>query len=350
MLKWIGLLALAALLQGCGGNADGAARTKAPPLVRAAAVASTEFLDRIDAVGTARANEQVTLAAPVTERIDRLNFNDGEFIRKGQVVAVLARGQETAQLAQADATAAEADKQLDRLQALKARGFATQSAVDAQMALAQQARARAAEARASIGDRVILAPFGGFVSLRNISVGAVVSAGTEIATISDLSRIKLDFPVPETVLAQIKPGQSIQVRAAAYPDTPFAGRIETIDPVLDPQTRSATVRAILPNPDHRLKPGMLLSVSIAAQSRRAPAVPELAVVGDGDESFVFVVEDGKAHRIAVKTGLRQNGMVEILDGLQSGQQVVTEGVVKLTDGTAVRVAGRDAPKPAPKGG
>jgi membrane fusion protein (multidrug efflux system) len=303
------------------------------------------FVEKIDAVGTAVANEQVTLAAPVTERIVRLNFDDGAFIQKGQIVAVLAAGQENAQLAEADARQREAQQQLARLNALKARGFATNSAVDSQVALAGQASAQAAQARASIGDRVIRAPFSGWVSLRNISAGAVVQAGTEIAMISDISRIKLDFAVPETVLSRVAPGQVIQARAAAWPDQPFDGVIATIDPVLNPQTRSATIRAILPNGDKRLKPGMLLTVTIESQARMSAAVPELAVVGEGDQSFVYVIEGDGAKRVKVTTGIRQGGMVEILSGLQPGQRVVTEGVVKLGgDSQKVRLGGPENSK------
>src|SRR5690606_24725017 len=147
------------------------------------------------------------------------------------------------------------------------RGFATRSAVDAQTALAGRAGAQAAEARATIADRVVRAPFAGWVSLRNISAGAVVNAGSEIATISDLSRIKLDFTVPETLLARVRPGQAIQAVAAAYPDQPFRGTIATVDPVLNPQTRAATVRAVLANGDRKLKPGMLLTVTIESAAR-----------------------------------------------------------------------------------
>lgn len=335
----IAIVALAAVLGGCGGQANPDGARREAPLVRAAAVAPARFVDRIDAVGTAHANEQVTLSAPVTERIVRLNFDDGAYIAKGQVVAVLAAGQENAQLAEAGARAREARQQLARLQELKQRGFATNSALDAQTALAGQANAQAAEARASIGDRVIRAPFGGWVSLRNISAGAVVSAGTEIATISDISRIKLDFAVPETLLGQVEVGQTIEARASAFPDQPFHGTIASIDPVLSPQTRAATVRAILANGDRRLKPGMLLTVTIEAQARTSPAVPELAVVGEGDQSFVYVVENDAVKRIPVRTGLRQNGMVEVTGGLRLGQRVVTEGVVKVTDGQKVRLAG-----------
>ncbi|MDF7774890.1 efflux RND transporter periplasmic adaptor subunit [Sphingomonas sp. AOB5] len=344
MRSTILLIALAVALGGCGGKANGNAGGREPPLVRAEATKSAQFIDRIDAVGTAVANEQVTLAAPVTERIVRLNFDDGAFIQRGQVVAVLASGQESAQLSEASAREREANQQLARLSQLRQRGFATNSAVDSQTALAAQAKAQAAEARASIGDRVIRAPFSGWVSLRNISSGAVVGAGTEIATISDISKIKLDFAVPETLLAQIRPGQVIEARAAAYPDQPFRGTISSIDTVLNPQTRAVTVRAILPNGDRRLKPGMLLTVSIQAQARENVAVPELALVGEGDQNFVFVVENGAAKRIPVKTGIRQNGMVEILEGLRPGQRVVTEGVVKISDGQKVRVEGEAGAK------
>lgn len=344
------LAAAAYLLSACGKSDSAEAQRRVPPLVKLAPVQSVRFVERIDAVGTARANEQVTLTAPVTDRILRLNFDDGAYVARGQVIAVLAQGQEAAQLAQAQARSREAQQQLDRLEALKSRGFATRSAVDAQVALAGQAAGQAAEARASIGDRVVRAPFGGWVSLRNISAGAVVGAGTEIATVSDISRIKLDFSVPETLLSRVQPGQPIEAVAAAYPDQPFRGTIATIDPVLNPQSRAATVRAVLANGDRRLKPGMLLTVAVESAARTAPAVPELAVVGEGEQTFVFVIENGKAKRVKVITGLRQNGMVEIRQGIAAGQRVVTEGVVKIADGQAVRTgpAGRGAGTPAPE--
>jgi membrane fusion protein, multidrug efflux system len=332
------LFASAAMLAACGGDAA-QKKAREAPLVTVAAAQPVRFVERIDAVGTARANEQVTLTAPVTQRIVRLNFDDGAYVARGQVIAVLETATQNAQLAQAQARAREANQQLDRLEALRSRGFATRSAVDAQVALAGQASAQAAEARAGIADRVVRAPFGGWVSLRNISAGAVVSAGTEIVTVSDVSRIKLDFAVPETLLSRVRPGQPILAVAAAYPDQPFRGTIDTVDPVLNPQTRAATVRAVLANGDRRLKPGMLLTVAIEAQSRTSPAVPELAIVGEGERSFVFTVENGKAKRLPVRTGLRQNGMVEIVEGLRAGQRVVTEGVVKIAEGQTVRTGG-----------
>lgn len=340
------LLSALALTTAACGNSD--AQTKGgreAPLVTAAAVQPTRFVERIDAVGTAMANEQVTLTAPVTERIVRLNFSDGQYVTRGQTIATLATGQESAQLAEASAVQREAGQQLNRLQQLRSRGFATVSSVDQQTALVGAARAQASEARASISDRIIRAPFAGYASLRNISAGAVVTAGTEIATISDISRIKLDFTVPETLLSAIAPGQPIDARSAAYPEQPFRGTIATIDPVLNPETRAVTVRAILPNGDRKLKPGMLLTVAIESAARTSSAVPELAIIGEGADSFVFALDNGTAKRMQVKTGLRQNGMVEIVDGLAPGTRVVTEGVVKLTDGQRVRTAGTQNAQP-----
>jgi membrane fusion protein (multidrug efflux system) len=338
------LAALSILTLAACGKADGSDTKRNPPLVVAMPVAATHFVDRIEAVGTARAKEQVTLSSPVTERIVRINFEDGGFVRAGQVIAELAQGQESAQLAEASARAREAGQQLRRLEELKSRGFATNASVDAQFAMAGSARAQAAEASASIGDRIIRAPFSGWASLRTISAGAVVSAGTPIATISDISEIKLDFPIPETLLSAISVGQTIEARAAAFADRPFRGRIATIDPLVDPATRSVMVRAILPNPANILKPGMLLTVGVEAAPRTALAVPELAVIGEGDARYVFVVgADGKAMRTPVKTGIRDRGMMEIVEGLKPGQMVVSEGVVKISDGTKVRLAGAARP-------
>jgi membrane fusion protein (multidrug efflux system) len=339
------LLALLAALAACGGGDDGDAKGKSrpTPVVKVEPATTMRFVEAIEAVGTASANEQVTLTAPVTERVLRLGFDDGDFVRKGQMIAILNQGQETAQLAEAQARQREAQQQLARIQTLKRRGFATQSNLDTQVAAASAARAQAAEARASIGERVITAPFAGYASLRTISPGAVVSSGTAIATISDISTIKLDFPVPETLLSTIRPGLTILATAAAYPEQPFRGQIANVDPVIDPNTRSVIVRAHLPNPDAKLKPGMLLTVAIETAPRLGLSVPELAVVGEGDQRFVYVVgKDGKVQRTAVKTGLRSAGRIEILEGLKPGQPVVTEGVVKLADGMKVKVAGPNA--------
>jgi len=333
------LLLLTALAAACSGG-GAKERDREPPLVKAEAASPMTFTDRIEAVGTARANEQVTLSAPVTERIVRLNFDDGSFVRAGQVIAVLRQAEQTAELSEANARAREAQQQLRRVESLKNRGFATRSNYDTQVAAAAAARAQAQAVQAQIGDRVIRAPFSGWVSLRNISVGAIAGQGTEIATVSDLSTIKLDFTVPETMLAAIREGLTIDARAAAYPERPFNGTIQTIDPVIDPNTRAVTVRARLPNPDRMLRPGMMMRVAIRSASRTGLSVPELAVLGEGDSRYVFALEPGsRVRRVPVRTGAHVGGRVEIVAGLRPGQRIVTEGIIKVADGMQVRVQG-----------
>ncbi len=295
------------------------------------------FRDEIQAVGTARANEQVTLAANVTERIERLLFDDGMFVRRGQLLATLSSAQEQAALAGARASAVEASTQLERITSLNDQGFATRALLDQQRAALSEARAAADSVEAQISDRMIRAPFSGYLSLRNISAGAIVASGTPLVTVSDLSRIKLDFTVPETLLGRLRPGLPIKAYASAFPDAPIEGRISVIDPVIDPNSRAVMVRATLPNPGARIKPGMLLTVRIETGQRNALALPEIAVLSEGDDRYVYTVDDEKkVKRAPVRTGLRDNGLIEVT-GLPEGALVVSEGVVKVSQGGKVRL-------------
>jgi len=336
---WTILLTLAlSSASACARHDGDGAKKRQPPLVDAAPALSHVFSEDIETIGTARANEQVTLAANVTERVDRLLFDDGMIVRRGQLLAVLSHGEEQASLAGAVASEVQARAQLRRVERLSELGFVTRSLLDQQTATVGKARADTTSIRAQINDRMIRAPFSGSVSLRTISAGSIVTSGTPIVTISDLSRIKLDFTVPETKLKALRAGQTITAVAAAFPDAPLTGTISVIDPVIDLQSRAAMVRAILPNPGGRIKPGMLLTVRIETGRRTALAVPEIAVVSEGADRYVFVVgPDGKAKRIAVGTGLRDNGLVEV-SGLPNAARVISEGVVKVTDGMKVRLA------------
>ena len=336
------ILAAAMSLADCGkgdANAGPGGRDKKPPTVIVSAVGNFRFTDRIEAVGTAFARESTTLTSTVTERITRLKFHDGESVREGDVIAELNRTAETADLASASARAKQAQQQFNRINELAKRGFATRAQVESQTAALDAARAQSGLVDAQIGDRIIRAPFAGVVSLRRISEGATVGAGTEIATISDVATIKLDFGLPELFLSAVALGQPIEARAAAYPDDVFRGKIEGIDPVVDPVTRSVTVRAILPNDSRRLRPGMLLTVRVIANARERIAVPELALVAERDRIYVFKVDaDNTALKTPVEIGTRQDGMVEIARGLKAGDKVVAEGTVKVRDGGKVKAA------------
>lgn len=332
------LAALSLVLGGCGGNRPDTPPETVPVVVAVAAPA--RFVAPIDVVGTALPNEQAVLSSPATQRIVRLNVTDGAYVRAGQVVAELARGGDAEALAEAEARQAEAERRFRRLEALRLRGFATRKAIDAQAAELAAAQAQAQVLRGAVGDALVRAPLSGFVALGEVTAGAVVTAGAEIATISDTSRIRLAFAVPETLVARLTTGQRIRAIAAAYPDQPFAGSVIAVDPVAAPESRAVMVRALLPNREGLLRPGMLLTVAVGTRPRMALAVPERAILGDGAQRFLFVAgERDIARRVAVRTGMRQNGVVEIVDGLGAGQRVVTEGAARLTDGAALRLTG-----------
>lgn len=359
------LLALAtasALLAGCSGVASGKGDDRQDkergggggngqtgggrvPAVVVGTVQRATLNDRIEAVGTAFANEQASLNSPVTERLTRVNFGDGAFVARGAVIAELARTEEGANLSVTQARLREAELQMQRLAQLQQRGFATKARVDEQQAAVETARAQGNAIRAQIGDRVIRAPFGGWLALRRISAGAIVTAGTPIATIVDYSRIKLDFTVPERLLASVKVGLPVEARAAAFPDERFAGTVSSIDPLVDPVSRAVTVRALLPNRGLKLRPGMLLTVVLEGRARAALVVPELAVLGQGGEAFVYRLDGGdRAIRTTVTTGVKRDGRVEIASGVAAGDRIVIDGTVKVRDGGKVRDAARPRPE------
>jgi membrane fusion protein (multidrug efflux system) len=175
------------------------------------------------------------------------------------------------------------------------------------------------------------------VGLRRVSVGSLISPGTVITTLDDTGTIKLDFTIPETFLAAVRPGLDITARSVAYPDETFAGAVASVDSRVDPSTRSITVRAALPNRNGLLKPGMFLTVRLSRGAVDALLVPEQALVPEQGDMFVFVVEGDAAAKRLVRIGERRVGDVQVTAGLLAGELVVTEGTQRLRDGSAVTV-------------
>jgi membrane fusion protein (multidrug efflux system) len=316
--------------------------TPTPNAPRAALVAlgraeEREIVDTVEAIGTARANESVTITAKVTETVRGVRFEDGGYVDAGEVLVELTNAEETALLAEARAALDDAERQLTRLDGLVAQGSAPVSQRDEAFARRQGARARLGAVEARLGDRLIRAPFGGVLGFRRVSPGTLVTPNMEITTIDDIERIKLDFSVPETALASIRPDLDVRAIAAAWPERAFEGRVTTVDSRVDPVTRAITVRALLDNPERLLRPGMLLTVELVTARERALVVPESALLQIRDERFVYTVVDGAAQRVDVVIGRRRPGIVEIRAGLAQGTPVVTEGVDRVRPGVPVRI-------------
>jgi membrane fusion protein (multidrug efflux system) len=201
----------------------------------------------------------------------------------------------------------------------------------------QAAEARAEATAARLADMTITAPFAGKLGLRRISVGTLIQAGTMITTLDDTSIIKMDFSIPETLLASVAPGQTIDAHTDAFPDRHFIGTVRTVDSRIDPTTRAFEVRAEIPNADGILKPGMLLTLDLTLAKREAALlIPEEALVPQGDKQYVFVVQDGKARRREIEIGTRMKGTVEVRRGLAADATVLIGGTQRVRDGSAVR--------------
>ena len=313
-----------------------------PRPVNVVAVTRETFSDRIEALGTVQALESVSVTAKVQGIIRSIYFNDGQTVAKGQEIAAIDAGEQTAQLNVELANLEQQRKELERTASLAKENHISQARVDEQTAALKRAEANVAAARVRAGDRLIVAPFNGVVGTRRISVGALVSPGTVVTTLDDISKVKLDFAVPETFLASLKPTLPIEAVASAYPGETFKGAVIAVDSRIDPTTRSVNVRAQIDNADLRLRPGMLMVVDLIKDARESLMVPEAALDPANDKQYVVIVDpdSGIARRVEVKIGRRRTGFVEVLEGVREGDLVVREGLQDLRDGAKVEIMNR----------
>jgi membrane fusion protein (multidrug efflux system) len=330
---------LSSVLLGACGKSDPANRQAGadrPVSVTTTVLQPSAFSDALQALGTAQARESVTITAKVSDVVTRLAFDSGQRVRAGQLLADMNSRAQQADVAAAEAALRDADQQLRRGRELVEAQLIARGQYDTLRANRDAAAASVQARRASVADRTIRAPFAGVLGLRQVSLGALVSPGTVITTLDDDSTIKVDFTVPEAALSSLGIGQVIAASSDAWPGATFDGRVANIDSRIDPETRAVRVRAELPNPDGKLRPGMLLRVQVQLPLRQALVLPELAVQQEAGQSSVFRVDaQGKVEQVPVKLGSRRQGEVEVVSGLKPGDRVVVEGTVKLRPGSRV---------------
>ena len=321
---------------------------KGPQPVIVTKVKRDHFEDRVEALGTLRANETVTLTSTVTEAVTAVNFEDGQKVSKGDILIEMMSEQEAAELDAQQAMVEEARQQLDRAIPLVKSGASSKSVLDQRQAEFDSARAGLEEVKSRISDRIITAPFDGVLGFRNISLGTVLQPGMRITTLDDVSVMKLDFSVPSVFLSALKIGLEIEAMSNSYEGKKFKGTISSIDSQIDSNTRSVQVRALIPNDDGTLKPGLLMSLEILKNPRESIVVPEEALVPAGSKNSVFVVEtaDGKslAKKRDIELGARRPGEVEIIKGLEAGEILVTHGTLNISDGAEVTIRAEQSGK------
>ncbi|MEM6485927.1 MAG: efflux RND transporter periplasmic adaptor subunit [Pseudomonadota bacterium] len=336
------LITLASGLYGCddSSRADGVTgkRPTRPILVETIEVTTQPIPLLLESVGTLLGNESVTLTAKLTEQVSAVFFEGGELVKRGDVLVELIDQEQLALLREVQANVREARLQLERLQSL-GKDIATAAEIDVSRARVDAGEAAVEALRVRISDRQIKAPFDGIVSLRQISVGALLTPGTVIAELDDIDPLKLDFTLPEKYFAVVQSGAVVTAYSAAWPDQPFEGVVNQVGSRVDATTRAFPVRARIDNAALKLRPGMLMTLEINVGDEPGILLPETALVQSGAQSYVYSVDsESKARRRSVVIGRRLPGSVEVRSGLRPGDRVVVSGQLTLRPGAVVAEA------------
>ncbi|WP_148099116.1 efflux RND transporter periplasmic adaptor subunit [Caulobacter sp. 602-1] len=315
-------------------------------------VGERPFTDRIEVLGVAKGRQSVTITSNTPELITAVHFSDGETVRKGQVLVELKADQEDAGVSEARARLAQAERDYTRWKTLADKGIAPRATAEQYLSALDVARASVGTAQAQKLDRVLRAPFSGRVGISDVAPGMLIAAGTPIVSLDDASVIRVDFSVPDRYLRTLRVGLPIAARPDALPGETFQGKIAQIDTRIDPATRAIKARAEFPNAGARLKPGMLVKVSIDQGVRDGVAVPEAAVQFEGTQASVYRIAKGPkgmiARRTEVDTGISEGGFIEIRAGLKTGDKIVADGLNRIQDGAPI--GGGQGGKKGEKGG
>ncbi|HLT13579.1 MAG TPA: efflux RND transporter periplasmic adaptor subunit [Marinobacter sp.] len=300
-----------------------------------------QIRDQVSAVANLRAVNAVELTTEVSGRVVAINLEPGKQVQQGEVLLRLDDRQARADMAVIEAQLADARRQYERAQSLRANNSVSQSQVDELRTSVDVALAQREAAKVRLENHRIEAPFAGVVGLSDISAGAYLQAGTSITTLDTSDRLELNFAVPERFVGQVEIGQPVLATSPAYPDQIFEGNLIELASRISELSRTLAVRALIDNPDGRLRPGQFMSASLTLQEREGLVLPEQAVMVRGDEKYVFVAEDGLARRVSVQIGNRMPGLVEVIQGLSTDDAVVVTGQDRLSSGNRIRVIDSD---------
>ncbi|WP_133880612.1 efflux RND transporter periplasmic adaptor subunit [Panacagrimonas perspica] len=294
---------------------------------------------RWSAVGSLKANESVIVRPEIAGRISRIGFEEGQRVNRGVALFELDDSVFLAEVARAQANLVLSGSNAKRSKELFERGLISAADRDSVRAAQELDEASLRLARAQAAKTVLVAPFAGNAGLRGAAVGDYVNPGQDLVVLEDLDRVKLEFRLPELAMPDIEVGQSVEVNLDAYPGETFKAQLYALDSRVADDTRSIGARALLDNPDGRLRPGMFARVNlVVSRKENALLIPEQALLARGGKSFVYTIDQGKAVETEVQLGQRQPGQVEILKGLSAGQVIVTSGLQRIGNGAAVKTA------------
>lgn len=334
----------ALLLAACGPHGDASkqgAPAGGPPggmkmPVEAAAIEQVDWPVNARAVGSLAADEQVSIRNLVAGYVKDIPGVEGSKVKSGDPVVLIDDEKLRYELQRAAARHEAADSLLHRRQPLFNQKLITEAEIVEAQSGATASEAEWALARRMLADATVRAPIDGTLGRRYVSPGDFVQIGSPLFDLVKTDFLKLDFSVPEALLARLTTGSTIRVTTAAYEGRAFTGTVDFIDPVIDAATRSVRLRARVDNREGLLKPNLFVNVELAVDTlRNAFVLPEPAIIPTLGGTFVFVIENGIALRREVKIVDRAPGKAVVRDGFAKGQQVVTAGHQKIKDQTPV---------------
>ncbi|OHU86303.1 MULTISPECIES: efflux RND transporter periplasmic adaptor subunit [Pseudoalteromonas] len=310
----------------------------APTTVSAQTASMQEKTLYISAVGSARANQAIHISSSQSDYITDIYFNDGDVIKQGDKLVQLQNEQERLAVKELKINLKEQQRQLKRLEDLAKSQSAARSQLETQRSVVEALQAKLQLEQTRLDELLISAPFTGILGKRLVSVGSFVNSSTSLTTLDDISIIKVDFQVPEKRLATLHTGMTVVGKSDAYGERAFIGQVSHIDPRIDSATRSVQVTASFENPESLLRPGMLMHLELELQTYNAIMLPEKSVIPRQQKHYVFVIdEQQKAKQVEINILARFNGWVAVSSGVETGQQVITEGVIKIRSGSTVSV-------------
>lgn len=329
----VGLAAL--LTAGCGPGGGGPPPTP-PVAVTVAEVKTAPVEDRLSAVGTVQANEQVTIMPEASGLVRAIHFTEGQRVETGTLLFELDDRKEKAQLEQARVDLDLARQNAERVEQLAGTRAISKQEIDQVRSQVTLKEAIEAFAEKRVAEMRIVAPFAGVLGPRAVSIGQFVTVGEPLVTLTDDSRVKVVYEVPERHVAELRTDQRVELSVAAFADRRFPGQVDLISPRVDEATRTVEVRAVADNPDRLLRPGMFARVETITGSRPAAVVIEERAIVPSLEGFaVYVVTNEVARLREIKLGQRLAGRAEVRQGLDPGQMIVVSGLQKIVDGSAV---------------
>ncbi|MGI9274144.1 MAG: efflux RND transporter periplasmic adaptor subunit [Endozoicomonas sp.] len=332
------LLLFNAIIPGFQTQAQGSSHGQAAPNVTSTSVSMTQIERKLSSIGSLRANQSVDIAPQISGRIINLPIDDGTSVEEGSALVSLDSREQAARVEEARVALQDVRRQLEYVEKLYQRRAVSKDELEAKQARVEMAKATLDSLSAVLDYYTVTAPFSGVLGFNDVSQGALINAGTVITTLDDLSIMKLYFELPENTLSEIPAGTLVQVSTDAWPDQSFSGSIDTINPRIDPLNLTFTARALLDNPDGKLRPGMLMRLNVLRPAKQVLVVPARSVMFNGNDQYVYVIDpDGLPQQRFIRTGVTLETLITVTKGLEEGEEIVDQGVVKVVAGRPVKI-------------